>query len=494
VALALLTTAAVVLGGAGLATLALERRLATVAPGGVELAALHYNPFTGRLALAGVRARDAAGRELFRAEAVDASVRPLALLVGSLRLARVRVETPWLTLRSPGALTTALPFRVEDLVARGGGVVLDHGRGAPVRAHGLGARLSRLAGAAGEQADVAFAVEATVYGALVHLTGQPRAGGYALHVRARGLDVGALARDFPGRGLDGLRSGRGEVDAVLLLTDDRLLATGHARVTDAVLTLPVRGRPRVRVPSLTIVADGFDPTSGAGRITRVEVVRPSLAMPAASAAPALAALAGALRDAPELVLRRVAVTDGRLALTGAGAVRLERVQVAARAPERREGGLWDVSASAALGRGAAVALDGVLTRELGELDAAVRAQGVRLDGSRAPMGAAAGWDARVSFDGRLRATAGAGGPAVTLTGHAVLTDVTAPAASRALRDLEVRLEPDGDGVAHLQLSASAADGRRVAASRRVPYAASGTPLVLMLGAFQDAVRMATAPP
>lgn len=533
-----LAAAAALLGGAGAATLAIEHRLAALAPGGVEIARLHYNPLSGRLTLVGVRARDAAGRERFSADGVEATARPLALLARSLSLARVRVTAPRLTLRTSDALLTDLPLRIEDLAVTGGSVVVEEAGegGTPVRADDLHVRLSRLTTAATDQSDIAFAVEMAMYGTLVHVTGQPRGAGYAVHVRAHGLDVPALARDVPGRGLDGLEEGRGEVDAVVVLAGGRLLASGYARLADVVLALPVPGRPRLRAKAVSVVADGFDLASGAGRLSRVELTAPSLSLPLATAAPTLAALHARLRMPSELLLRRVAVAGGTLALAGHGGTRLRHIEVAARAPERHGAGAWIVSARAALDSGAAVALDGRLSRDLRALDAAARVHRVALAPWRALAGAPSDWDARVSFEGRLRVSAGEDEPAVTLTGQAVLADVSTaggdgfraerialgirrlqwPAADavvdtvvmtrpafalpvvtpwpgllvtgnlsvvdgevrerqdrRALHDLEVRLAPDGGGAAHLRLSASADGGRLVGVDRLVPYEAAG---------------------
>jgi hypothetical protein len=96
------------------------------------------------------------------------------------------------------------------------------------------------------------------------------------------------------------------------------------------------------------------------------------------------------------------------------------------APERHAAGTgWIVSARAALDSGAELALDGRLARDLRALDAAARVHRVALAPWRALTGAPTDWDARVSFDGRFRVTAGEGEPAVTLTGHAELADVSA---------------------------------------------------------------------
>jgi hypothetical protein len=210
------------------------------------------------------------------------------------------------------------------------------------------------------------------------------------------------------------------VDTVLQVAGDRLLAAGHARVADLVLALPVRGRPRLRAGSVAVVSDGLDLFSGTGRLTRVVVGGPSLSLPLATAAPTLTALLQWLRAPADLRVRRVAVSGGTLALTGAGGVRLERVQVAAQAFERRGTGSWTVTARAALDNGADVALEGQLARDLRALDAATRIRRAAVTPWRALTGMATDWDARVAFDGRLRVAAREG--AATLTGQASLQD------------------------------------------------------------------------
>jgi hypothetical protein len=232
-------------------------------------------------------------------------------------------------------------------------------------------------------------------------------------------------------------------------------------------------------------------------------------------------------------------------------VRLERLQVAAHAPERRGDGAWIVSARAGLGAGAEVMLEGRVARDLRGLDAVARLQRVPVAPWRALAGALAEWDARLSFDGHLRVAAGQGAAAVSLTGQAVLADVgragffaeriavgirrlqwpsphaivdsvvmTRPAfalpavrpwphvlvtggvsvvdgrlhaqgAGRALHDLEVSLAPTTIvGGAHLRLSASTEVGERLGVDRIVSYEASaqeGVPLGLLLGVLEEAV-------
>jgi hypothetical protein len=539
---------AVLLGLAGTATLVAERRLGSLSPGGVDVAALHYNPFTGRLVLDGVRGRDAGGRELFRADRLVARISPWRLLVRPLTVSQAQVTTPRLTLRAgPGfdlselaaelgaapSTATSLPVRVEDLVVTRGTLVIEGAGegGVPLLARDLNVRLSRLTTATVDRNDVAFAVEMVVYGTVLHVTGQPRGGGYALHVRARGLDVAGLVRDVPVAALSGLQQGRGEVDADLLLADGRLLVSGAARVVDLVAVLPGSGAPRLRVGVLSAVMDRFDLASGEGRIARLELADPVLLLPAATAPAALAALLEPLQRRPGLIIRRVAITGGSLALEGDGGARLQRVQLTAHAPERRGDGAWLVSARAAAGPEGQIALDGVLARDLRTLDAVARVQRVALGSWRALTGRAPGWDARVSFDGRLHVALREGEAMVSAAGHAVLADVetaglggfraerialgirrlqwpgsdpildgvvlTRPAFAppgatswprllvagnvsvvdgemrepgRALRDLAVSVGPiDDTGAAHLRLSASTDDGQRLGIDRRVPY-------------------------
>jgi hypothetical protein len=502
---------AALLGTAGVASLVVERRLATLAPGGVEVAALHYNPFTGRLALHGVHGRDAGGLELFRAESVIARVSPLRLRVKPLVLSEARVTAPRLTLRAGSgfdlaelaaglgaapAAATSLPVRIEDLAIAGGSVEVEGGGegGAPLLVRDLDVRLSRLTTAVDQQ-DVAFAVEMAVYGTAVHVTGQPRGAGYAIHLRARGLDVAGLVRAFPVASLAGVQRGRAEIDADLLLAGGRLLASGYARVADVVMALPVAGAPRLRAAMLAAVVDNFDLTSGAGRITRLDLAAPSLSLPAATAAVTLARLVAPLQNRSDLLLRRVAVTGGTLALEGAGSVRLEHVQLIAHAPERRGDGSWTVSARAGVGADAEVELDGILTRDLRGLDADARIQRVALGPWRALMGAPAEWDARVSFHGRLRAAMREGEAAVTLAGQAVLADVGATGRDRFRAD-RIAL-----GIRRLQWPAAAAVVDRVVMTqlgvdRIVPYEApaeGGVSLRGLLAAIEDAARTAPDP-
>ena len=372
----------------------------------------------------------------------------------------------------------------------------------------LDMRLSRLTTATVDPRDVAFAIEMAVYGTVVHVTGQPRGAGYALRVRARGVDVAALVRDFPVVALPGLEQGRGDIDASLRLADGRVLMSGHVRMADVVLVLPVAGQPRLRAATLAVAADVFDLVAGTGRISRLEIGEPSLSLPQAAATTTIAALAEPLRGARRLIVRRVAVTDGALELTGAGGVQLEGIRLSAQLSEIE--GRWTVSARAALGVAGEVAIDGTLARDLHELDAVTRLRDVAIAPWRALAGLPAGWDAQLSFDGRLRATIQHGEPAAFVTGAAVLADVGTgdvrvverklreAAAGHALRQLTLSLTAtDTVGAAQLQLSASSNGGDRLGLDRVVTYEASperGIPLLLLLPVREDAVRTAPSPP
>jgi hypothetical protein len=440
--LAALALAAAVFGLAGGGTLLVERRLAALAPGGVQIAALHYNPISGVLRLADVRVRDAAGREMFRADSVEATASPLRLLGTSLALGRVRVVAPRLTLRTANGLDldglaaglgaaetflgTAGNVRVSvDDVQILGGVIAIEGAGeagAPLLVRDLTMRLSRLTTASVDDRKMAFAVEMALYGTLVHVTGQPRAGGYAVHVRARGLDAPALLRDVPVGLPFAIERGQAEIDLDVLLTGGRRLATGVVKLLDAVVALPAPQRPRLSVAGLSIAVDGFDVTAGTGRITRLDLAAPSLALADASPWPALAALAQALREHPGIFLRRLAVSDGMLQLAS-GELRLDRIQLAAHVVEGRPDAPWSVSARAVVGRDADATVDGVVSRDLRTVDAVTRLQRIDVAPWRVLTGAEPSWDARLSFEGRVRLVVSEGESVGTASGQAELTDV-----------------------------------------------------------------------
>lgn len=429
----LLATAALLLGLAGAATQLLARRVSALTTGGVRFASLSYNPLTGRLAIDELRAYDAGGREVFRARAALADLNPIQLLASTPRLARARLTDPRLTLRAQTAFglmtrtaglgdapAVVLPLRVDDLLISGGTVVIEAGPGRRLTlVRDLDVRLGRSTTATASPIDVAFATEMAAYGTTVYITGQPRGAGYVLRVHAAGVDVVTLAHDLPLPPLRGLQRGRGELDVELDMIGGRLLASGTVRLADVALPLPAPSRARLRAASVTAVVDRLDLVEGSGRIVRLQLDAPTLSMPAATAPATLATLSEALEAARELIIRRVIITRGTLALEGAGGVRMDGVQLAAHAPERD--GAWMVSARAGLGRDAGIALDGLVTADLRRLDATARMQHVALRPWRALLGDVAPGDTRVSFDGRLRAAVQNGETAVALAGPMVAT-------------------------------------------------------------------------
>ena len=149
-------------------------------------------------------ARDASGREVFRADEVRATAPVADLLTGVITLQRAQVASPRLV------VSAAPMLKLIALVARRRGrrrspstdssspAVRWCSRTEPPRSlviRDLAVRADRMAAFGG---DGAFAVEMALYGANVRLTGQRALGapGYAVHVRARARRGGRL-RDFP---------------------------------------------------------------------------------------------------------------------------------------------------------------------------------------------------------------------------------------------------------------------------------------------------------
>src|SRR6185503_7720744 len=114
-----------------------------------------------------------------------------------------------------GAAAHPAPIAVNGLVVTHGALVLeDASRPHPLVIRDLAVRADRMAAFGGEGA---FAVEMALYGANVRVTGQRPLGapGYAVHVRASGLDAVAALRDFPQLTADAgvtLTGGRADVD------------------------------------------------------------------------------------------------------------------------------------------------------------------------------------------------------------------------------------------------------------------------------------------
>ena len=389
---ALVALVAAVFGGAGALPLVLEARLAALAPGGLAVAGLHYNPLTGRLTLRAVSAHDETGREIFRADEVDATAPLVDLFVGApLTLQRVHVIAPRLVLAHTPALTlvglggaalVAPPVVVDGIaVSRGALVVEEPGRRALV-ARDLTARLDRSAGFG--DGDAAFAVETALYGASVRITGQPLGRGtYALRVRASGLDAAALLEDFPqalrAAGVR-LAEGRAEVDATLVFAGSRVLASGQVRLQRVVARfVEPRSAPLV-AESVVLAVDRWDVAAGAGRISRLELRQPRLTLDRGTPG-AITALVDWLAG-PDVMLRRLRIVDGTVRLsTGAEPVTLRGLTLGLQAAgETGPRAGFVLNARAGVGASGRLMLDGALSRDFSRAEGAVRAIGVTLEG------------------------------------------------------------------------------------------------------------------
>ena len=390
---ALVALAAAVFGGAGAVPLLLEARLAALAPGGVAAAALSYNPLTGHLSLRAVSARDASGREIFRADEVEASTSLLDLVGDApLTLSRVRVASPRLVVPPTAPLTLIglgsaglmdAPLIVDGMaVTQGALVVEEPGRRALV-ARDLTARLDGPGGFA--DGEGAFALETALYGADVRITGQPLGrGAYALHVRATGLDAAALLEDFPQLlQTAGLRVARGRagVDVRLVIAGSRALASGQVRIDDLVARFAEpRSAPFVAA-ALVLAVDRWDVVAGAGRISRLELRQPTLSLDGQRTPAAIGALIERLAS-PDVMLRRFRIVDGTMRV-GSGAERVTLrgltlgLQSAAETGPRAG---FVVTARAGVGSAGRLALDGALSRDFRRAEGAVRAVGVTLEG------------------------------------------------------------------------------------------------------------------
>lgn len=388
--LAAVSLAAVLLGGAGVATWLVEQRLGTLAPGGVVFDTLDYNPFTGRLALERVRARDATGREIFRAEEVSATAPVADLLAGVVTLQRVQVASPRLVVAAGPVLELiglggegprAPPIAVNGLVLTGGALVIeDVARGEPLVVRDLAVRADRMSALGGEGA---FAVEMALYGARVRLTGQRALGapGYAVHARASGLDAVAALRDFPmltaGRGFTLVR-GRADVDGTLLFAEQGVLASGHARLERVLARFADRRLSPFSAAAVILGVDRWDVAAGAGRISRLELRAPRLSIALRRAMPPLlTSVLGVFAD-DGIVLRRIRIVDGSLTLDSqSGPVSLRSLNVALQAHERLAGSGFVLTGRAGVGPHGQLAVEGALSRDLRRAEGALRAGGVR---------------------------------------------------------------------------------------------------------------------
>jgi hypothetical protein len=392
VILALLSLAAVLVGGAGIATWLLEDRLAALAPGGVTFRSLSYHPLTGRLALRGVAARDGDGREVFRADEVTATVRALDLLSGVVALQRVQVAAPRLIVSAGPVLSLVglrrdalrAPVAVNGLVVTHGALVIeDAARGTPLVVRDLAVRADRMAAFGGGGA---FAVEMALYGSTVRITGQQALGapGYAVHVRAHHLDAVALLRDFPSllarTGIT-LVTGRADVDATALIAHDRALVSGQVRLDRVLARFADRRLSPFSAAVVILALDRWDTAAGVGRVSRLELRAPRLSVNLKSAVPPLLARLLDVFADDDIVLRRVRVVDGQVTLdVRDGPLTLRGVQLGLQARERLAGAGFVVSGRAGVGTGGTITVEGGLSRDLREAEGALRASGVTAGG------------------------------------------------------------------------------------------------------------------
>ena len=384
--------AAALVGGAGALPLLLEARLAALAPGGLAVSGIHYNPFSGRLTLRAVSAHDGAGREIFRADEVEATA-PMGELLGTapLTLQRVRVVAPRLVVAPVPALTliglgaagpAGPPVVIDGIVVSHGALVLEEPGGRALVARDLTARLDRLA--AFGDGDAAFAVQTALYGTNVWITGQPvRRGAYALRFRAERLDAAAFLEDFPqALAAAGVRlaEGRADVDATLVFAGSRVLASGQVRIERLVARFAEPRSAPLTAAALVLGVDRWDLAAGVGRISRLELQRPVLTLDRGTPA-AITSLVEWLAG-PDVTLRRLRVVDGTMRLPGTERPITLRgftlgLQSAAETGPRAG---FVLTARAGLGPDGRLTLDGALSRNFRRAEGAVRAIGVTLDG------------------------------------------------------------------------------------------------------------------
>jgi hypothetical protein len=388
--IAVLALAGVLLGGAGIATRLVEQRLAALTPGGVAFDTLSYDPFTGALVVRSVSGRDASGREVFRAEEIRATAPVADLLAGVVTLQRAQVASPRLIVPAGpalklialgGAAPRPAPIAVNGLVVTHGALVLeDASRPDPLVISDVAVRADRMAAFGG---DGAFAVEMALYGANVRITGQRPLGapGYAVHVRANGLDAVAALRDFPLLTADTgvtLTGGRADVDAMLLFAEQGLLLSGQARLERVLARFADRGLSPFSAAAIILGVDRWDVAAGAGRISRLELRSPRLSVSLRRTPPAmLASLLDVFAD-DGIVLRRVRIVDGTLTLdVPEGPLTLRNLNVGLQSRESLSGAGFVVTGRAATGPDGYLSVQGAVSRDLRHADGALRASGIK---------------------------------------------------------------------------------------------------------------------
>ena len=385
-----LALAAALLGGAGVATWMVEQRLAGLTPGGVTFEALSYNPFTGRLVVRHVAGRDANGREVFRADEVRASAPVADLLSGVVTLQRAHIASPRLVVPAApvmklialgGAAPRPAPIAMNGLVVTHGALVIeDADRAEPLIVRDLAVSADRMAAFGG---DGAFAVEMALYGTNVRVTGQRAFGapGYAVHVRANGLDAVAALRDFPrliaGSGVT-LTNGRADIDAMLIFAEHGLLVSGQARLERVLARFADRRLSPFSAATIILGVDRWDVTAGAGRISRLELRAPRLSISLRRGAPAMLTSLLAVVDDDGLVLRRVRIVDGTLTLdVPDGPLTLRSLNVGLQARETLAGAGFVVTGRAGIGADGRVSLEGSLSRDFRQAEGALRAVAIK---------------------------------------------------------------------------------------------------------------------
>ena len=270
----------------------------------------------------------------------------------------------------------AAPIAVNGLVVTGGALVIeDAARGDPLVVRDLAVRADRMAAFGGEGA---FAVDMALYGTQVRLTGQRRLGaGYAVHVRAHGLDAVAALRDFPqllGRTGMTLARGRADLDGTLVFADRRVLASGHARLERVLARFADRRLSPFSAAAVILGVDRWDVAAGVGRIARLELRAPRLGISLRRRMPPLLTSVLDLFADERIVLRRIRIVDGQLTLdSGTSAVTLRGMHVALQAHERLAGAGFVISARAGVGPDGRLAVEGSLSRDLRRAEGALRA-------------------------------------------------------------------------------------------------------------------------
>jgi hypothetical protein len=179
-----------------------------------------------------------------------------------------------------------------------------------------------------------------------------------------------------------LARGRADVDARLVVAGSRVLASGQLRIDGLVahFTEP-RSAPLVAA-ALVLAVDRWDVAAGMGRISRLELRRPTLTLDDRGAPRALRALVDWLASR-DVMLRRFRIVDGTLRVgngTDRG-VTLRGLSLGLQsAAETGPRAGFVVTARAGVGDDGRLALDGALSRDFQRAEGAVRAVGVTLEG------------------------------------------------------------------------------------------------------------------